>query len=45
MPQTAIKKLYAWSIYINIFHGNYHPVAINVRNFVKAVGSGLHVIY
>jgi hypothetical protein len=45
MPQTTIKKLYAWSVYIDIFHGNTHPVAINVRNFVKAVGPGLHVIY
>jgi hypothetical protein len=44
-PQTAIEKLYAWSIFIDIFHGNGHPVATNVRNFVKAVGPGLHVIY
>jgi hypothetical protein len=44
-PQTAIKKLYAWSVFIDIFHGNAHPVATNVRNFVKAVGPGLHVIY
>jgi hypothetical protein len=45
LPQTAIKKLYAWSVFIDIFHGNTHPVAVNVRNFVKAVGPGLHIIY
>jgi hypothetical protein len=44
-PQTAIEKLYAWSVYIDIFHGNTHPVAVNVQKFVKAVGPGLHVIY
>jgi hypothetical protein len=43
-PQTAIEKLYAWSVFIDIFHGSNHPVATNVRNFVKAVRSGLHVI-
>jgi hypothetical protein len=45
LPQTAIEKLYAWSVFVNIFHGSAHPVATNVRNFVKAVGPGLHVIY
>jgi hypothetical protein len=45
LPQTAIQKLYAWSVFIDIFPGNAHPVATNVRNFVKAVGPGLHVIY
>jgi hypothetical protein len=45
LPQMAIEKLYAWSVYIDIFHGNTHPVAVNVRNFVMAVGPGLHVIY
>jgi hypothetical protein len=44
-PQTAIEKLYAWSVFIDIFHGNSHPVATNVRNFVRAVRPGLHVIY
>jgi hypothetical protein len=44
-PQTAIEKLYAWSVFIDSFHGNGHPVATNIRNFVKAVGPGLHVIY
>jgi hypothetical protein len=44
-PQTAIEKLYAWSIYIDRFHGSTHPVAANGHEFVKAVGPGLHVIF
>lgn len=44
-PQTAIEKLYAWSIVVDLFHGVAHPIADNVRAFVKAVGPGLHVIY
>jgi hypothetical protein len=32
-PQTAIEKLYAWSVFIDIFHGNGHPIATNVWNF------------
>jgi hypothetical protein len=44
-PQTAIEKLYALSVVMDLFHGTNHPVSVNVRNFVQAVGPGLHVIY
>ena len=32
--QTCVEKLYAWSVNIDLFHGNTHPVATNTRIYL-----------
>ena len=41
-PNVAQEKLQAWSIAVDVFHGDGHPVAANVRNFVQSVGPMMH---
>ena len=41
-PQIAAEKLYAWSVMVDVFHGNTQPIAIAIRNFVINVGPALH---
>ena len=41
-PQQAAEKLYAWSIGVDLFHGENTAIARNVREFVLAAGPCLH---
>ena len=41
-PNVAYEKLQGWSIYIDVFHGPTHPVAISVRRLVSTVGPNLY---
>ena len=34
----AAQKFYAWSLFIDIYHGSNHDISISVRNLVKQVG-------
>ena len=38
---VALEKLKGWSIVIDVFHGEAHPIAINVREAVLALASTL----
>ena len=44
-PQVADKKLYGWSIYLDLFHGAVDPVAVNSRNHVITVGPALQLLH
>ncbi len=44
-PQIAAKKLYGWSLAVDVFHGWTRPVAHRVRHFVIAVGPALHRVH
>ena len=37
-PSVAAQKLYGWSIYIDLFHGNNHDISVAIRSFVAVVG-------
>ena len=40
-PYVAVDKLYGWSIMVDIFHGENHPVAQSIRACVNRLGPGL----
>ena len=44
-PQVAAKKLYGWSIYLDLFHGVVDPVAVSSLSRVIAVGLALQLLY
>ena len=44
-PQQAVEKLYGFSVYVDLFHGENHPVAVNIRNFAHRMTSLLHSIH
>ena len=44
-PQVAAEKLYAWSTFVDIFHGIDHEISEAVRAFVLEVGPSLHHIF
>ena len=46
-PTTAhvcSQKAYAWSIFVDIFHGVNHPIATSIRAFVMDAGPQFHTI-
>ena len=44
-PQVAAKKLYGWSVHVDLFHGVNHPIAQSVRPAVMETGPALHRIH
>ena len=44
-PQVAGEKLYAFSVFIDLFHGENTVIAHNVRAAVLRVGPALHSVY
>jgi hypothetical protein len=35
---TAMEKLYGWSIVVDVFHGEAHPIAVSIRTAVLEIG-------
>jgi hypothetical protein len=35
---TAMEKLYGWSVVLDVFHGEGHPIAVSVRQTVMEIG-------
>lgn len=43
-PQIAAEKLYAFSVVVDLFHGETHPIANSVRAAVTAIAPALHAV-
>ena len=41
-PRSAEKKLYGFSIIVDLFHGVAHPVAVSICNMVIRLGPAFH---